>query len=50
MSKTTPDHHDAELVLKVYDLRREATTRQSRAAINGQFWPKSYRGCEGCDF
>lgn len=42
MAKMTPDHHDAELVLKVYDLRREATMRQSRTAILRQFWPKSY--------
>ena len=24
MAKTTPDHHDAELLIQVYDLRREA--------------------------
>ena len=42
MSKEKPDHHDAELVLKVYDLRREAVLRESRAVINGSFWPKSY--------
>lgn len=40
MLKDYPDHHDAELVLKLYDLRREATMRESRSAINGQFWPK----------
>jgi len=39
--KTTPDHHDAELVLKLYDLRREAVMRDSRNAIFG-FLPKSY--------
>jgi len=42
MSKEKPDHHDAELVLKVYDLRREAVIRESRTVINGSFWPKSY--------
>ncbi len=42
MPKTVPDHIDAELVLKVYDLRREAVMRKSRDAINGQFWPKRY--------
>jgi hypothetical protein len=42
MSKDKPDHHDAELVLKLYDLRREAVMRDSRNAINGKFWPKSY--------
>lgn len=47
MSREKPDHHDAELVLKVYDLRREAVMRQSRQAINGQFWPKSYEDLVG---
>jgi len=40
MIKERPDHHDAELVLKLYDLRREAVMRESRDAINGEFWPK----------
>jgi hypothetical protein len=40
MSKTAPDHHDAELVLKIYDLRREPVMRESRDAINGDFWPR----------
>ena len=42
MLKETPDHHDADLVLKMYDLRREAVMRQSRSAINRDFWPKSF--------
>lgn len=42
MAKETPDHHDAELVLRVYDLRREALLRESRNAMNGTFWPASY--------
>jgi hypothetical protein len=42
MSKTTPDHHDADLLLKVYDLRREAVMRESRRAILREFWPKSW--------
>ena len=42
MSKDAPDHHDAELVWKVYDIRREAVMRQSRDAINAKFFPKSY--------
>jgi hypothetical protein len=42
MPKETPDHHDAELLLKVYDLRREAVIRQSRHAILREFWPKSW--------
>ena len=42
MSKETPDHHDMELTLRLYDMRREAITRQSRDALNFKFWPKSY--------
>lgn len=41
MSKESPDHHDAELVIKLYDLRRETVMRQSRSAINGWI-PKSF--------
>jgi hypothetical protein len=40
MSKHAPDHHDAELVLKIYDMRREPVMRQSRDAINRDFWPR----------
>ncbi|MEP7346542.1 MAG: hypothetical protein ABI877_14825 [Gemmatimonadaceae bacterium] len=39
--KDFPDHHDAELVMKLYDLRREAIMRESRSAVNGKFWPKN---------
>ncbi|HEU5304185.1 MAG TPA: hypothetical protein VFU40_06025, partial [Gemmatimonadales bacterium] len=31
----------AELVLKLYDLRREAVMRESRNAINSKYWPRS---------
>ena len=41
MSKHAPDHHDAEIVLKFYDLRREPVMRESRDAINQEFHPKS---------
>jgi hypothetical protein len=41
MPKECPDHHDAELVLKLYDLRRETVMRQSRNAI-AQFMPKTW--------
>lgn len=41
MSKQAPDHHDAELVLRVYDLRREAVLRESRDLINREFWPRN---------
>ena len=42
MPKGTPDHHDAELALRVYELRRETVMRESRSAINQKFWPKSF--------
>jgi hypothetical protein len=42
MQKEHPDHHDAELVLRVYELRREPVMRQSRQELNGTFWPRSY--------
>jgi hypothetical protein len=42
MSFETADHHDAEIVLRVYEQRREPVMRESRAAINQKFWPKSY--------
>jgi hypothetical protein len=42
MSKERPDHHDAELMLKVYDLRREPVLRESRRALFANFWPKTY--------
>jgi len=41
MNKTAPDHHDAELVLKIYDLRREAVMREARDAINRDYWPRN---------
>ena len=39
LRKDFPDHHDAELVLRLYDLRREAVMRESRARIMRDFWP-----------
>jgi hypothetical protein len=41
MSKHAPDHHDADLILKLYDLRRESVMRESRDAINADYWPKN---------
>ncbi len=37
-----PDHHDAELVLRLYEMRREAVMRESRNQINATFLPKSF--------
>lgn len=34
MPKDYPDHHDAELVVKFYELRREAVMREARKAMN----------------
>jgi hypothetical protein len=42
MSKGTPDFHDADLVLRTYEMRREPVMRASRDAVNGKFWPASY--------
>ena len=42
MSEQRPDFQDAELVLRIYELRREPVLRQSRDALNAKFWPKSY--------
>jgi len=46
MPKTTPDHHDAELLIQVYDLRREAVMRAARRAIQRDFWPKTWADLE----
>jgi len=41
MVKETPDHHDAELVLKLYELRRESVMRQSRSTMMA-FLPRTW--------
>jgi hypothetical protein len=33
--------HDAEVILKLYDLRREAEMRKARNWWGGEFWPQS---------
>jgi len=40
-SKDFPDHHDAELVLRLYELRREPVLRSARDTITREFWPRS---------
>ena len=40
-SKQAPDHHDADLILKLYDLRREPVMRESRSAMVA-FAPKTF--------
>ena len=37
--KDAPDHHDAELVLRLYELRREARIREARHFVSAEFWP-----------
>ncbi|GAB1343824.1 DUF4760 domain-containing protein [Gemmatimonas sp.] len=39
--KDFPDHHDADLALKLYELRRESVMRESRAALVAGFLPTS---------
>lgn len=41
LKKDYPDHHDAELVLKLYEMRREPVMRESRSLINSKFLPTS---------
>jgi hypothetical protein len=39
--KDAPDHHDAELVLRLYELRREPVMREARRFVAAEFWPAS---------
>lgn len=39
--KDAPDHLDAELLLRLYELRREPVLRESRKFLTGEFWPTS---------
>ena len=41
LTKDYPDHHDADLVLKLYELRRETVMRESRSAVSSRYWPKT---------
>jgi len=41
MPKEKPDHNDADLILRIYDMRRESVLRESRTAINRDYWPRS---------
>jgi len=42
MAADKPDHHDAEIIIKLYELRRETVMRDSRNKIVMQFMPKNY--------
>ncbi len=41
MSQGIASSADAELILKLYELRTETVMRQARAWITGEFWPAS---------
>jgi hypothetical protein len=41
LQKDFPDHHDADLILRAYELRREAVLRDARRKMAIDFWPKS---------
>ncbi len=40
-TKDYPDHHDADLVLRAYELRREPVLRDARKAMTIDWWPAS---------
>lgn len=42
MSAQSPDHHDAELVLRLYEMRREPVMRESRDRMLREFLPRSF--------
>jgi hypothetical protein len=41
MMKDAPDHLDADLILKLYDIRREGSLRAAREKLTAEFWPKN---------
>jgi hypothetical protein len=43
--KTAPDYHDADLVLRLYDMRREDVLRAARKALITGFTPTSLESC-----
>lgn len=40
-AKDFPDHHDADLALRCYELRRDPAMRDARATMNQKFLPKT---------
>jgi hypothetical protein len=40
--KDHPDYHDADIVLRLYEMRREAVMRESRNAVNAKFTPTTF--------
>jgi hypothetical protein len=43
--KDTPDYHDADLVLRLYDMRREAVMREARKALIAGWLPTTQAEC-----
>lgn len=41
MEKALASHADAELILKLYELRTEAVMREARAWFLAEFWPET---------
>lgn len=41
IAQKTAAHADAELILKLYDMRREPVMREARRFMGIEFWPKS---------
>ena len=41
MTSKSLTHADADLVLRLYELRREPVMRESRNLLNMKFWPKT---------
>ncbi|HEX8712228.1 MAG TPA: hypothetical protein VF730_10175 [Terracidiphilus sp.] len=41
MEQTLATPADAEIILRLYELRRESVMRQARAWIVGEFWPRT---------
>ena len=39
MERMLATPHDAEIILKLYELRTEAVMREARAWVGGEFWP-----------
>jgi hypothetical protein len=39
MERMLATPHDAEIILKLYELRTEAVMREARAWMSGEFWP-----------
>ncbi len=42
MTSNTPSIQEADLILRLYEIRREEVMRKSRDAISFGFWPKTW--------